>query len=275
VVGTVVSNTVTLPVAANGGVCTDPIHGVDGNGLLSGSTQTSLTSGTIAVVLNTAQSQSVSSFVSASFLKDTNIPYVPGYGLVTLGGCLVLTSTAPQPTITYFSAGTVSITGPGGALQIPQTTSGSLITYELNLPTGYFPTSGGTFTISATGSAGVNPFSVTVSDPQPLVWTNQTAITEVDRSTPVTVTWTGGIPGTYVQIGGGSTIVSASATFLCIAPVEAGQYTIPAYVLEASPVGNGGINLLNQSAPVSFPASGLSATQAVAETESSISVPFK
>jgi uncharacterized protein (TIGR03437 family) len=275
VVGTVVSNTVTLPVAANGGVCTDPIHGVDGNGLLSGSTQTSLTSGTIAVVLNTTQSQSVSSFVSATAAKETNIPYVPGYGLVTLGGCLVLTSTAPQPTITYLSEGTVSITGPGGALQIPQTTSGSLITYELNLPTGYFPTSGGTFTISATGSAGVNPFSVTVSDPQPLVWTNQTAITEVDRSTPVTVTWTGGIPGTYVQIGGGSTIVSASATFLCIAPVEAGQYTIPAYVLEASPVGNGGINLLNQSAPVSFPASGLSATQAVAETESSISVPFK
>ena len=275
VVGTIVSNTITVPVAASGGVCTDPVHGVDGNGLLSGSTLTSLTSATIAVAAITAQNQTVSSFVSASFLKETNLPYLPGYGLVTVGGCIVLPSTAPQPTTTYYSAGTVSITGPGGALQVPQTTSGSLITYELNLPTGYFPTTGGSFTISATGSANVQPFSVTVSDPQPLVWTNQNAITSVDRTAPLTVNWTGGIPGTYVQIGGGSTTISASATFLCIAPVEAGQYTIPSYVLEATPAANGGINLINQSAPVAFPASGLSATQAVVETESSISVPFK
>jgi hypothetical protein len=151
----------------------------------------------------------------------------------------------------------------------------SVTTYELNLPTGYFPAGGGTFTISAAGTADVKPFSVTVSDPRPLVWTNQAAITAVDRTTPVTVTWSGGIPGTYVQIGGGSTTIGASATFLCIAPVEAGQFTIPAYVLGATPVGSGGINLINQSAPVAFTASGLGTTFAVAETEASISVPFK
>lgn len=276
VVGTVASNTVTLPVAPDGGVCADAIHGVDGSGLLSGSVQTSLTSGTIAVAMNTTQKQNVSSFVSASFLKETNVPYLGGYGLVTLGGCLVQPSPPPpQPTITDLSAGAISIAGPGGTLAVPQTTVGSLIAYELNLPAGYFPATGGTFTISATGSADVKPFSVTVSDPQPLVWTNQAAITSVDRTTPVTVTWSGGIPGTYVQIGGGSTTISASATFLCIAPVEAGQFTIPAYVLEATPVGSGGINLINQSAPVTFSASGLGTTFAVAETESSISVPFK
>ena len=193
VVGTVVSNTITIPVAADGGVCTDPIHGVDGNGLLSGLSQTSLTSGTIAVDMSTTQNQNVSSIVSASFLKETNLPYLPGYGLVTVGGCIVLPSTAPQPTSTYVSAGAISIAGPGGTLQVPQSTTGSPITYGLNLPAGYFPTTGGTFTISATGSADVKPFSVTVSDPQPLVWTNQTAITSVDRTTPVTVTWSGGI----------------------------------------------------------------------------------
>ncbi len=275
VVGTVVSNTVTLPVASNGGVCMDAVHGVDGNALLADSTQTSLTSGTIAVAMNTTQKQNVSSFVSATFLKETNRPYLGGYGLVTSGGCIVLPSSPPQPTVTYLSAGAISITGAGAALQVPQTTTGSLISYELNLPSGYFSSAGGTFTITAAGSAGVNPFSVTVSDPQPLVWTNQAAITAVDRTTPVTVTWTGGIPGTYVQIGGGSTTINASATFLCIAPVEAGQFTIPAYVLEATPAGSGGINLINQSNPVSFPASGLMMTFAVAETEASISAPFK
>jgi uncharacterized protein (TIGR03437 family) len=275
VVGTVVSNTITLPVAANGGVCNDPVHGVDGTGLLSGSTQTSLTSGTIAVAMNTTLKENVSSFTSASFLKETNIPYTAGYGLVTVGGCLTLNSTPPQPTISYLAAGNLSITGPGGTLQIPQVTSGSVISYELNLPTGYFPTSGGTFTIAATGSADVKPFSVTVSDPSPLVWTNQASITSVDRTQPLTVSWTGGIPGTYVQIGGGSTTINASATFLCIAPVEAGQFTIPSYVLLASPAANGGINLINQSNPVYFSISALGTTYAVAETESSISVPFK
>lgn len=81
-------------------------------------------------------------------------------------------------------AGNISITGPGGSMQIPEITSGSLITYELNLPTGFFPATGGTFTITATGSADVQPFSVTVSDPSPLVWTNQSSITAVDRTQP-------------------------------------------------------------------------------------------
>ena len=275
VVGNVVSNTVTLPVAANAGVCTDPVHGVDGNGLLSGSTQTSLTSGTIAVAMITTQKGTVSSFTSGAFLKETNVPYLPGYGLVTVGGCIVLNSTPPQPTVSDLSAGNLSITGPGGTLPITQVGSGSVIDYSLNLPSGFFPTTGGTFTIAATGSADVKPFSVTVSDLSPLVWTNQSSITAVDRTQPVTVTWTGGIPGTYVQIGGGSTLISASAEFLCIAPVEAGQFTIPSYVLLATPAANGGINLINQSNPVTFGDSGLKTTYAVAETESSISVPFK
>jgi hypothetical protein len=274
VVGNVVSNTVTIPVAANAGVCIDSVNGVDGNALVSSSTQTSLTSGTIAVAMDTTQKGTVSSFTSGAFLKETKLPYLLGYGLVTVGGCIVLNSTPPQPTISYLSAGNLSITGPGGTFPITQTTTGSLIAYELNLPTGFFPATGGTFTIAATGSADVKPFSVTVSDLSPLVWTNQSSITAVDRTKPVTVTWSGGIPGTYVQIGGGSTIISTSATFLCIAPVEAGTFTIPSYVLLASPVGSGGINLINQSKPVTFAESGLQTTYAVAETESSVSVPF-
>jgi uncharacterized protein (TIGR03437 family) len=274
IVGNVVSNTVTVPVAPNGGVCTDAVHGIDGTSLLTGTSQTSLTSGTIAVAMTTSQKGTVSSFAGATFVKESNIPYLPGYGLVTVGGCIVLNSTPPQPTTSYLAAGNISITGPGGTMPIPQITSGSTLTYELNFPAGFFPAAGGSFTLTATGSADVQPFSVTVSDLSPLVWTNQSSITAVNRTQPVTVTWTGGIPGTYVQITGGSTIVSASATFLCIAPVEAGQFTVPSYVLLASPAAAGGINLINQSASVTFAASGLGATGAVAETESSISVPF-
>jgi hypothetical protein len=56
--------------------------------------------------------------------------------------------------------------------------------------------------------------------------------------------------------------------------VSAGSFTIPSYVLMASPVGNGGISLINQSNNQPFTASGLDISTAVAETEASISVPF-
>jgi hypothetical protein len=77
-----------------------------------------------------------------------------------------------------------------------------------------------------------------------------------------------------MQIGGGSTTITVSGTFLCFAPVSAGQFTIPSYVLLASPVGNGGISLINQSNNQPFHANGLDISTAVAETESSISIPF-
>ena len=272
VVGTVASNTVTIPVAADGAVCTDPVHGTDGNGLLSSSTKSTYTSGTIAVAQTTTTKQT-SAFASAAFLRNQNAPYSIGYGIVAPGGCIVLQGqTPPTGTLTYLNAGNLSISGPAGTVQLTQTLQSGLIAYSANLAAGSFPASGGTFTITGSGGPDVGPFTVSVADSSPLVWTNQNAISAVDRSKDLTVTWTGGIPGTFVQIGGGTTSIAVSATFLCIARAEAGQFTVPSYILESVAAGNGGINLINQSAPQSFP--GVDVAFAVAETESSISVPF-
>ena len=275
VVGTFVSNTVTIPVAQNGGVCQDTIRGTDGNGLLSTGAQSSYTSATLAVVLDTTQKGNQSVFASATFLRDQNQPNTYGYGYVTEGGCLVQQQQINLAgTISYLNAGTLSITGPTGTQPLPQVIQGQLLTYSSNFPTSFFPNTGATFTFQGTGGPDIGPFTVTVSDPNPLVWTNQTAITSVNRNQDLTVTWTGGIPGTWVQIGGGSTTITVSGTFLCFAPASAGKFTIPSYVLLASPVGNGGINLINQSNNQPFHANGLDISTAVAETESSISVPF-
>jgi uncharacterized protein (TIGR03437 family) len=277
VVGTFVSNTVTIPVDASGGVCQDPIHGTDGNGLLTSGNGNSgnYTSATLAVAQSTTQKGTQSVFASASFLRHQNQPNTYGYGYVTQGGCLTLQQQLNLTgTTTYLNAGNISLTGPTGTQQLTPLTSGQLITYSLTPPTSFFPSSGGTFTFQGMGGPDIGPFTVTVSDPSPLVWTNQAAITSVNRSQNVTVNWTGGIPGTWVQISGGSTTVSASGTFICLAPVSAGTFTIPSYVLLASPVGNGGINLINQSNNQTFTANGLNISTAVAETESSISVPF-
>jgi hypothetical protein len=273
VVGTIVSNTITLPVAASGGVCTDVVHGTDGNGLTTTQSQTTYTSATVGIAqTNTVKQQS--SFVSAGFVKSTNVQYAPGFGLVTLGGCLVLQGVSPNATTTYLDAGNLTISGPGGTLPITKTAASGIIAYELNLPTGYFGSTGGSYTVAGSGGADVGPFSVTVTDNNPLVWTNQSAIAAVDRTQGVTVNWTGGIPGTYVTIAGGSTAISVSATFLCFAPVSAGTFTVPPYVTLAMPAANGGINLLNQSNTAAFSASGINYTTAVAEVEDSISVPF-
>ena len=275
VVGNFVSNTVTIPVGVSGGVCPDPIHGTDGNALLTSGNKKNYTSATLAIVLDTTQKGNQSVFASATFLRDQNQPNTYGYAYVTEGGCLTLQQQVNLTgTITYLNAGSLSITGPTGAQSLPQTVQGQLLTYSANLPTSFFPSSGGTFTFQGTGGPDIGPFSVTVSDPSPLVWTNQTAITSVNRSQDVTVTWTGGIPGTWVQIGGGSTTIGVSGTFICFAPASAAKFTIPSYVLLASPVGSGGINLINQSNNQPFQASGLDLPYAVAETESSISVPF-
>lgn len=236
VVGNFVSNTVTIPVGASGGVCPDPIHGTDGNGLLSSGNQKNYTSATLAIVLNTTQKGNQSVFASATFLRDQNQPNTFGYAYVTEGGCLTIQQQVNLTgTITYLNAGNLSITGPTGTQPLPQVVHGQLLTYSANLPTSLFPSSGGTFTFQGTGGPDIGPFSVTVSDPSPLVWTNQTAITSVNRSQDVTVTWTGGIPGTWVQIGGGSTTIGVSGTFICFAPANAGQFTIPSYVLSPRP----------------------------------------
>lgn len=275
VVGTFVSNTVTIPVGQSGGVCQDDIRGMDGNALNTVGAQVNYTSGTLAIVLDTTQKGTQSSFASAAFIRVQNQPKTYGYGYVTEGGCLVLQQQVNLTgTLSYLNAGTLSITGPAGTQPVTQVTSGQVLAYSVNLPGGFFPSSGGTFTFKGAGGPDVGPFSVTLSDPSPLVWTNQAAITSVNRNQDLTVTWTGGIPGTWVLVGGGSTTVSVSGTFLCYVPVNAGQFTIPSYVLLASPVGNGGINLLNQSNNQPFQATGLDITTAVVETESSISVPF-
>ncbi len=276
VVGAFTSNTVTIPVANGGGTCQDPIHGTDGSGLTSTGGLTNYTSATLAVVLNTPAKGSQSSVASAAFLRTQNQPNTFGYGYATEGGCLTLQQQVNLlGTLTYLNAGNVSVTGPAGTQPLTQMVQGQLLSYQANLPSGFFPASGGTFTFQGAGGPDIGPFTATVSDPSPLVWTNQSQITSVDRTQNLTVTWTGGIPGTWVQVAGGSTTVDVSGTFICFAPVSAGQFTIPSYVLQTSPVGNGGISLINQNSNQAQPIPKIDFPNVVVETESSISVPFK
>jgi len=104
----------------------------------------------------------------------------------------------------------------------------------------------------------VDGFTAVVTIPSPsLDWTNQNAATAIKRSQGLNVTWTGGQPGTYVSISGLPNVQpdGANFLFLCIAPVSAGQFTVPPYVFAALPGNSVSIEVANQTIPVTFSAS--------------------
>jgi hypothetical protein len=102
-----------------------------------------------------------------------------------------------------------------------------------------------------------------------LVWTNP--VTAINRAQGQTVTWTGGAPGTYVTITGlsstGTGLTLTNVSFFCLAPVSAGQFAVPSWVLLALPVSStGSFGLYNYSNPQSFTASGLDFASALGFT---------
>ena len=71
----------------------------------------------------------------------------------------------------------------------------------------------------------------------PPVWTNQDALSNIPRSQDMTVTWSGGVAGTYIWILGSSAdpATKAGAEFICTERAEAGTFTVPSWVLSAMP----------------------------------------
>src|SRR5205823_3513370 len=107
---------------------------------------------------------------------------------------------------------------------------------NFSAPAGFIPATGGPFTFdNGSGGSDVGHFTKTLDMPAPIVWTNQTNITAVNRGQGVTVTWSGGAPGTFVTITGSSAATvngrNLSTAFTCQAPVSALSFTVPSHVL--------------------------------------------
>jgi hypothetical protein len=96
----------------------------------------------------------------------------------------------------------------------------------------------GAYTLNDGAGAVVGPFStgLTIPGNQP-VWTNEDSFTNVPRSQDLTVTWGGGAAGGLVGIFGDSADPAggAGAQFACVAPADAGSFTVPSWVLSALP----------------------------------------
>jgi hypothetical protein len=70
-------------------------------------------------------------------------------------------------------------------------------------------------------------------------------------------TWTGGLPGTFVLLGGTSTGSGVTAGYSCKVAVEAGQFTVPSYILLGLPAGSGGVSIQQHDTDTTFSAAGL------------------
>jgi hypothetical protein len=90
---------------------------------------------------------------------------------------------------------------------------------------------GGPFTVSGPGGKDVGPFSTTIARAPVINWTNPPST--INRSSPLTLTWTGGNSSQLVLILGGSTdqTSKASGGFVCLAQATAGTFTVPVNAL--------------------------------------------
>jgi uncharacterized protein (TIGR03437 family) len=285
--GSVVSNFGTIPVAASGRTCSDAtsvltasqLQTLSNNSTVSygfvgmGKTTTTtlpMTVGTITIPGNTT----VGDYADASFVRYTAAQFQQSaQTTASMGSCTLYTYTlsgagAINPFLpTSLNAGTaVNLSGPQGN----QTLTLQSGVYFNSASPSFIPTSGGVFSFNnGSGGPDVGAFTTSLTLATPLAWTNMSSLTSVTRSKGVTVNWTGGNSGTYVEITGtafsGSSSASVGGAFYCTAPVSAGTFTVPASVLlSLPPTGTisgiaipGTLSVSNYSNPQSFTASGL------------------
>ena len=170
-----------------------------------------------------------------------------GYPITTptVGSCVVyrsnqLINAYPNLTFSGLDAGPqLTSSGAGGTQFAPrQSSQGFGFTYSstASLPNTYL--NPGRFTLTGPGGASVGSFSGTVDVAADLVVTNAvTELSTINRSSPLTVRWTGGDTTATLTITGASidSTTTVGTFFSCLANVSAGQLTIPASILSQLP----------------------------------------
>jgi len=179
---------------------------------------------------------------------------------------------APAPTLDAGSQ--LVIAGPGGQKNVTLVSGGAPLGSFLplySLPNQLF-LNPGKYTVSGHGGTDIGQLNATVTVPSPFNWTNRDQITTVDRSEPLTLTWSGAPSGESVVIFGADSDLrtNSSAVFVCLAAAGSNSFSIPPEVLQAIPVtqpnvlASKSVLYLMSTNPVSFTAKGLDTGAAAA-----------
>lgn len=132
----------------------------------------------------------------------------------------------------------LTLSGPPGLVALPRSSSGQYRTKFAGGAAGQLPR--GDYTVTG-GGFDVGRFTARLSLSSPLTWTNRDAISTVDRSRDLTVSWNADRTTGYVVAGGltSSHASGASSMFLCGEKAAKGSFTIPSFVLSALAVDEG------------------------------------
>lgn len=285
------TNFLSLPIGS--GQCEDPGLGYSGSTLSSLSGLATVNVGFVEMIYSTSPSTNggggTQTFTDAGaeFLSYTGAQFGASSGLVSIGGCYVYenlgtstTTTTTTVSTTALSAGTITVSSPNaGVAPVTLQSEGSLVPgfYGQQLPSGFLTQAGGAFPFTATAGTQVGAFNTTINFPTPLLnWTNQTADATVARSKGLTVTWSGGSPGTYVIISGSSSAAGVAGFFSCLAPVAAQTFTVPSYVLATLPASTtGSLEVGNETVPQAFTATGLNYGYAIGAVDYAIDAVYQ
>jgi uncharacterized protein (TIGR03437 family) len=252
----VTSNFVTIAISSSGTTCTDPSYPTgltSGTGYRSGSVSlgrsvTNISSGGFSIAGTTDSGSGAFYAYTPTYLTSAS-----GYFYdIVVGSCMVLEYSSgnviPTNLPTVLDAGPVlNVNGPNGAKQLTKTQGIYSATFGQNqvitppiqgapAPTPLY-LDPGTYTIdNGNGGNDVGPFKLTLAVPPTFTWTNQNSITNIDRTQPLTITWTGGNPSSMVIVTGTSiTADNAFQTFICYAQDSALSLTVPPAILSLLP----------------------------------------
>ncbi len=267
------SNFGALPVALNNGVCEDTEYGVTGSGFPQAGKKT-IALGALSLfqitqpnaALPAPQTYSTYSEIIGSFFSEPGIDFANGAPFVSPGSCTVYststkpaTSTAP-PVTKPLNVGTpIVLTGPDSlSVNVPEVITTPYAYYQATFTTPALMANS-EYTFSAPGSSAIPHFTVPVTWPDLVTWTNESATGTLAATDGQLITWSGGPPDSWVIVVGTSNApaVSLNVTFYCVALASDGQLMIPPYVLDAMPTGVGTLFIENQTQPQTFTAKGI------------------
>jgi hypothetical protein len=259
--GDVVSNTLTVSVAENGGTCSDPLLSSTLLDLISQTGRANVGGISLSRIRSSIAGNDVTFDTAAGFFDRYTIEDVrAGAGsnfIQSIGSCIVTTYregevSGPGDFGTPLDAGDpLTLTTPNsGTRQLQRQTGGAYIIPidpQNPIPAPFLDP--GAYTIAgsggpAGGTTTVGSFSQAFDVPATLEWTNEDAIDTVTRSEGVTINWTGGDPNGYVMISGSSTAADApgspTASFTCWERTSAGTFAVPSVILLSLPQSGAG-----------------------------------
>ena len=256
--GSVVSNFVTMAIQSSGGTCTNPI--------LTDLSSVMVNGGSFgeAIVYRLTMHEDVGVVAPVDVTGDFhfeaafNMPVVPfpfdsTVSLPPPGTCAAYTEQGDLLRGMLLPGSLIGaqllsigppflLTGPNGPVTLNYPVSsyragplGGLISNNILPNTLYL--SPGSYTMAGFGGDDVGPFSASFNIPQPLNWTNRNQLNVVDRTQPLTISWTGGDTGQEIAlVGVGEDLpTNSTAVFKCIALPGATSLTVPPDLLANLP----------------------------------------